>query len=283
LSASRTGSNPRIIRWKDADLGSNRSLIDVNIASVILFIVHSMLISLANCPKSKECHVVLYPYSRRVTSEAIAFYPFEEYVKDVLSHQRSAYTRIHSPFNEAFGLLLGLMIAVVFAVFKPQDLLSIESIVSVFAAYAIGKDLWDDIDRALVQVSKEWRICFQDNYYRYQAEKPTTLTFYSLLAKRRRYGKSSLLPEQIDFIKQSNSQTLRMCFNTKDLVSLAEPSAHVHSIHIDPPLSEEFEKSGFLFGIKLSFNKSFLGIMKCFELFQSIDKDSIGCLDEEGR
>jgi hypothetical protein len=229
-----------------------------------------------------ECHIVLYPYSRRVTSEDFAFYPFEEYVRDVASQQRSAYTPIHSQFNEVFGLSLGVLIAAVFALFKPQDLLSIESIVSVFGAYAIGKELWDDIDRALVNLSKKWRLRLQDSYYRYQLEKHTTLTSYSCLAKRRRYGKSPLLPVKIDFIKQSNSQTLRMCFRVQDITPVEGPKAHVHSIHIDPERLADLEQGGFLFGVKLSLNKGFLGINRNLELFQSLDKDSIGCLNEVG-
>ena len=209
---------------------------------------------------SVECHIVLYPYSRKICSDDIAFYPFEEYVKDVLSHQRSAYVRIDSRFNEVFGLSLGTMIALAFAIWKPEDLLSIESVVSVFGAYTIGKDLWNDIERILVDASKNWRVRFQDNYYRYQLEKHTTLTSYSYLAKRQRYGKVPLLPEKIDFIKQSNSQTLRMCFNMKDLESFTEPVAHVHSIHVDSSLLEDLEERGFLFGVKLSLNRTFLGV-----------------------
>ena len=63
---------------------------------------------------SIECHIVLYPYSRKISSENISFYPFEEYVKDVLSQQRSAYALQQNRFNEVFGLLLGLAIALAF-------------------------------------------------------------------------------------------------------------------------------------------------------------------------
>jgi hypothetical protein len=228
-----------------------------------------------------ECHVVLYPYSRKVSSENIAFYPFEEYVKDVLSQRRSAYAEIQGQFNEIFGLLLGALIAIIFVAFKPQELFSVESVVSVFGAYVIGKELWDDLDRALVRLSRNWRLSYQDSYYRYQLEKHTTLATYSSLAKRRRYGRASLLPEKVDFIKQSNSQTVRMCFNMKDLASFAEPSAHILSIHVDPAVLQDLETEGFMFGVKLSLNRRFLGVQKCFELFQSLDQDSVGCLDQE--
>ena len=229
-----------------------------------------------------ELHTVLYPYSRQITSDDIAFYPFEEYVKDVLSHQRSAYAEIRSPFNEIFGLSLGFVIALVFARFKPEELLSIESIVSVFGAYAIGKEVWDDVERAIVGLTKRSRLRLQDSYYRYHLEREATLTAYSYLAKRRRYGQSSFLPAKIDFIKQSNSQTLRMCFDAGDLESLGEPSAHIHSIHIEPELQGEFESAGFMFGVRLSLNKTFLGISRCLELFQSFEGGTVGCLDEDG-
>ena len=232
---------------------------------------------------SVECHVVLYPYSRHVGSQNIAFHPFEEYVRDVLSQQRSAYAAVTNQFNELFGLLLGLVIALVFVAFKPQDLFSVESIVSVFAAYTIGKELWDDIERAVINLTKNWRIRFQDSYYRYRLEKHTTLTSYSYLAKRRRYGRAALLPEKIDFIKQSNSQTLRMYFNMRDLHIAPEPSAHLHSIHVDPELLDEFERGGFMFGIKLSMNVRFLGLTRSLEVFQSIDNGSTGCLNQSGQ
>ena len=69
----------------------------------------------------------------------------------------------------------------------------------------------------------------------------------------------------------------------RDLRIAPEPSAHLHSIHIDPELLDEFERRGFMFGIKLSFNLRFLGMTRSLELFQSIDNGSVGCLDQEGK
>jgi hypothetical protein len=242
-----------------------------------------------------ECHVVFYPYSRSICSDDIHFYPFEEYVDDVLSNQRSAYAEIRSSLDQVFGLLLGLFIALAFARFKPQSLLEIEAIVSVFGAYAIGKELWHDIERMLVNVSKNWRLRYQESYYRYRLEKRTTLTYYSYLAKRQRYGKATLLPDKIDFIKQSNSQTLRMCFDTRDLDLPRDLDAlpgakagqtlsiHIHSIHVDEGLMDDLLRDGFMFGVKLSYSRRLLGMTRSLEVFQSLNKQSIGCLDDTGR
>jgi hypothetical protein len=231
---------------------------------------------------SVECHVAFYPYSRKVTSDHFEFTPFEEYINDITSHQKSTYIKIKNRFCNIFGLFLGILIAGIFFAFKPQELLSIEPIVSIIGAYFIGKELWGDIEDLLINISKNWRIRYVESYYFYRLEKHTTLSLYSRLAKKRRYGKEAILPEKMDLIQQKNSQTLRLFFNMKDLKPAKETYAHMLSIRLDPKLLQEFENDGFMFGIKLSFNKRFLGITRCREFFQSIDKDMKGCLKENG-
>lgn len=231
---------------------------------------------------SVECHIVLYPYSRQVSSDHITFFPFEEYAKDVSSHQRSVYVQIERRFNETFGLLLGLAIALIFWMFKPADLLSVESIVSIFGAYTIGKELWDDIERWLIGLSGQWKLRYRDTYYQYELARHTTLTLYSCFARQQRHGKPSLLPERMDFIKQSNSQTVRLFFDRRSLQLFTEPSAHLFSIHIAPSLLHEFEESGFLFGIKMSLGQKLLGITRDIDLFQSISQGTPGCIGEKG-
>ena len=233
-----------------------------------------------------ECHVVVYPYARTICSDDIHFNPFEEYVQDVLSQQRSAYSEIPNSSDQLFGLVLGLLIAAVFAVIDPGGLLSIEALVSVFGAYVIAKELWNDLERALIDATKNGRLRYQESYYRYQLEKRTTLTAYSYLAKRRRYGKQALLPAKIDFIKQSNSQTLRMCFDVRDLSAPNVSLAHLFSIQIAESQADAFRgpsgRGAYMFGVKLSFTRRFLCFCRHIELFQSIDAGHKGCLDESG-
>jgi len=232
---------------------------------------------------SIECHIVIYPYSRKISSNDFAVYPFEEYVKDIQSHQRSAYAKISNSMNNYFGLFMGLLITLVFFFLKRADLYSIESIVSVFGAYILGKELWDDIENFMINLTKTWRLRYIERYYSYQLEKQTTLTHYSYLAKKQRYGKSSLMPEKMDFIEQSNSKTIRMFFNITDIKPATDDSAHILSIHIDPRIVKEFEKQGYMLGVKISFNiKRFL-FLRCYEFFQSINGDSLGCLDEKSQ
>ena len=237
---------------------------------------------------SVESHIVLYPYSRKVGAHHFKFYPFEEYVHDILSHQKSAYEPISSQFNKFLGVFLGIVITGIFAIFNPKDLFSVQSIMSIIGAYFVGKELWDDLENALIRVTKQWRIRYVDNYYSYQLEKHTTLTMYSSFAKKQRYGKTTLLPEFIDFIEQSNSQTLRMYFNMAD-INLEQccdgeysTTRHLFSIHVTPDLLEEFEQESFLFGVKLSLNRRCLGVTRSLELFQSFHNGAQGALDDQG-
>ena len=228
-----------------------------------------------------ECHLVLYPYSRKVCSRHIAFYPFEEYIKDILSHQKSAYIELKSHFNNIFGILLGALITFIFFQFKPTELFSIESIMSILGAYFVGKDIWDEIETFLINLTKHWRVSYHQDYYSFVLDKHTTLTRYSHFAKKQRYGSTSLLPEKIDFIQQSNSQTVRMCFNMQDLPVSITSTAHILSIHIEPAHMKDFEAAGFMFGVKLSLNKRFFGIERHLELFQSLHNYTKGALDEQ--
>ncbi len=232
---------------------------------------------------SVECHIVLYPYSRRIRSSHLTFNPYEEYAKDISERRKSLYTPIVSPASSLFGISLGLLIIFLFWSVRPEEVFSLQSIISILGAYFIGKDLWTDIEQLLVNVTKTWRLRYQRSYYGYQLERNTTLTNYSALAREHRYGTASLLPDQLDFIQNSNSLTVRMRFAQADLRSFKEAAAHILSIRVEPELREEFERSGFMFGVKLTLNRR-VGLMtRGLELFQSLSHQARGCLDEHGR
>jgi hypothetical protein len=228
---------------------------------------------------SVECHVVLYPYSRKLTRNNYSINPFEEYTKDIKDNQKSAYHKIRKIGKEVFGLLLGACILLFVFEYEASALISVQEIVSVFAAYFIGKDLWDDLEDLMIRISKSWRIRWQSNYYTYQLDRNSTMTQYSRFAKKNRYGMDALLPEKMEFIEEHNSSTVRMYFDSEDLIGSGE-NVHLLSLHIDQGLVADFEK-GHLLGVKLTLNKSFLFINYGLDVFQSISKGRRGCLNED--
>jgi len=229
--------------------------------------------------KTFEAHFVLYPFDRRISSDDFKFNPFEEYVKDIISEHRSVYVPIVDNSNKFFGIILGLIITLVFAIFKPENLISVESIVSIFAAYTFGKEFWDDLQKSLVKFTKSWKISYIENYYSYIIEKKTTLTKYSNLARRMRLDFTAVLPFKFDFIWQSNSQTLRLKFQTSDFENIPNERIHLFSIQLKEESEKIFEEGGFLLGVKLGFNQYFMGFKKSFEVFQSLKSKDFGCLD----
>lgn len=229
-----------------------------------------------------ECHLILYPYSRAVCAHHIRFYPYEEYVKDISSRQRSAYFRISDRFDNVFGLVLGALLVILFSIFKPVELYSLEAFVAVFGIYMVGRDLWKDIEKILLGTTRNWKFRYMRSYYQYQIDKSTSLSHYSYFAKKLRYGIAPLLPEKIDFIEQSNSQTVRLYFLTRDFTPDQEDSAHVLSIHVDPARLEDLEKDGYMFGVKFSLSLKLLGFIRSFEYFQSLSHGEKGALNDDG-
>lgn len=226
-----------------------------------------------------ECHLVLYPYSRQLNSDLISVLPFEEYVRDILAQQRSAYKSIGQRGKNMFGITLGGLLLLLFALLEPVELYSIESIVTIIGAYAIGKELWGDLENWLVNATASSRLRFQPVYYSYQLERNTTITKYFFLARTNRYGYPMPLPYKMDFIQQSNSQTVRMLFRIADLPLQGGGAMHLLSLHLPPDLAGEFEEKGFLFGVKWGLGKKYGPLQHIDEVFQSFNGSSLGCLD----
>lgn len=231
-----------------------------------------------------ECHLVLYPYSRKVNSHHLTFNPFEEYVRDVVGDHRSAYEPIRMQMDKVFGLLLGMIVAILHISIRGElsTLFLAEPLIGLIGAYIIGKELWGDIERMLIDLTKSWPISLRNPYYRYRLDRSAALTLYSNLAKKHRYGRTPLLPDMVDFVRHSNSQTLRMFFERKDIEACPDENAHIMSIHIDPAHAEELEKHGYMLGVKLSLHTKAAVGTHCYEMFQSLSNRQPGCLDAKG-
>jgi hypothetical protein len=262
---------------------------DINIEKIIrvqkdekyfnIYDVHIDNIDELKSCDSFDFHLVLYPYHRSLFASHFTFTPYEEYVKDIVSAHRSVYHKIPENSKKVFGLLLGLLIIMSFIVYKPQSLVSVEAIVGIFAAYSFGKEIWEDIQNFFIRITKDKKISYMESYYSYQLEKKNTLTRYYSLARKNRQLKTPILPQKIDFIEQSNSQTLRMHFDRATLHSFKEKSAHLMAIHVKPKLMADFEKGGYLMGVKLSLNKGNSLIKFSREIFQSLSNQASGCLN----
>lgn len=241
-------------------------------------------VELANVPALRayaavEVHIVLYPFSRQITADTYRLNPFEEYANDISTRRRSLYTRVPRPAGSLFGIFLGAVIILVFLAVNPSEVSSLQSFIAILGAYFIGKDLWNDLEALLVNLSKNWRVRYQTDYYACQIEKNTTLTNYSALAREQRYGKASLLPERMEFISNANSKTARLKFSRADLNGFQQNSAHILAMRFDAPVAAELEHAGFMFSVKISLNRRVLFMRQAREFFQSFNAGQRGCLN----
>jgi len=232
-----------------------------------------------------HCHLVIYPFGRKVSSEDIAIHPFSEYSKDISNRRSSVYSEITSSAPQFFGLFLVLiLLGIVFLLPVEETRFQYtEILISLFGVYMIGKDFWNDIERILERITKNWNLKYQDPYYAYEIEKNTTLMRYSNLAKQERYGYATILPERMDYLVASNSSTIRLMFDIDDFRGNKNPRSHIFSIRVSPELMEEFIKYRYMIGIKIALSRSFLGIECGYEMFQSYKDKEAGALDDSSQ
>ncbi len=231
-----------------------------------------------------HCHLVIYPFARKISSENITINPFAEYTKDISDRRRSVYAPIINSAPQFFGLFLMfvLLTVVIILITYEKNIRYLEVLISLFGVYVIGKDFWDDIENFLSRLTKNWRLKYQDPYYTYELQKNTTLMRYSNLAKKERYGYTTILPERMDHIIASNSCTVRLLFEVEDFKGLDNDRAHLLSIRVDPTLLEEFTRWGYMIGVKLAFTRIHFGILETgYEMFQSIKNKETGSLNDK--
>ncbi|MDX1918371.1 MAG: hypothetical protein SFT81_04445 [Candidatus Caenarcaniphilales bacterium] len=227
-----------------------------------------------------ELHLIIYPFSQDLSPSDLVSSPYAEYSQEITSNHNSLYERVGDLPNTIFGLLLGLTLAFIFFQFNRDDLLTIESVVSIMAAYFIGKDLWDDLAKFLVGFTQSWSLSFQPPFYFYQLVKNPTLIGYAKLARQHRYGRESLFPERFDLIEHANSQVLRLYFTHRELKESDGDHANILTFSIKPDKLLSFREAGFMFGMKLKLVRRFLWLEWCEEWSQSLRKYELGCLEK---
>lgn len=207
---------------------------------------------------SVELTTFLYPYNSRLDSNSFRILPFEEYIEDLRTGKRSNYKQIDDFADKFFGIFLALIIVMFFALFKPSDLFSVQSVISIFAAYTVGKELWTDLDNLLINTTRYFRISWKEKKYFYSRVDFGTIQKFWEFARNVRYKNKTLLPSQIDFMKHSNSKTIEMLFKKKDLKNIDSKTIQILSYELNNSDFGLFQKDSFMVAFKLVLNTNFI-------------------------
>lgn len=229
-----------------------------------------------------EVTVSYYPYDHAVDADAFHFDPYEDYVFELAEGKRSTYQLITDGSPQLAGILLGGAILIYFAVFFPELLISVESVVSIFAAYTVGKEIWRDVDSSLQNVSSSWPIRWIQQTYYYGLQQFGTLHRFWQFARQRRYEYQLTLPAQIDFLSHSNSKTVEMLFTKTELSHPDEEAVRVLSVSFNTKVVKNISSSlpGLLI-CRVAVVRKFLGIKFATEFYQSLDNGVAGTLDTD--
>ncbi len=227
-----------------------------------------------------ELNLVFYPYNKDVHADHYVISPFEEYVKDIAKHWRSAYEPIRSKGKEIFGILVGLVTFLFVLKYTHSDVITMESLIGIFVSYFIGKDLWDDISSTLESMTRRWRLRYREDDYRYHMDKNSTLLTFNSFARRKQLHGDVIYPDLMDFVIRSRSSTIRMKFGPENFKGVTSEKARLFTI--DPQKKAALHKDGHLIGLKATFGKRFFGIWKNVDVYQSADNGKLGCVDKDG-
>jgi hypothetical protein len=228
---------------------------------------------------SVECALSVYPLIPALTAEDFEVAPYEDYVDELVAGRRSTYVLVKNATDKFFGVLVGLVIAGVFLWLAPQLLFSVEAVVAVMGAYAIGKEAWTDIDDALAGFTKHraWRWAEQDFFY--VREDFGSLQRFWQYARQERYGFRLTLPTMIDVIGHSNSKTVEMLFTADDLSSAQQRQVRIASILLKPTVKEKVTLKQLMIVFKLTLRKRALFGFSVVETYQALVAGKGGTVD----
>lgn len=218
---------------------------------------------------SLELTLFLYLLDDTLDADSFKLLPYEEYIRDVEAGKRSSYQKIGVNSGKWLGIALGIIILAVFAIVKPEDIVSIESLVSILAVYTIGKELWTDIDSFLGRITKRLPVKWVDPSFYYERESFGTIQRFWTFSREKRVRGKTTLASKLDFVNHSNSKTVELGFGKNLLQSSKE--SQILNISFKNKSKSKLQKMGYVIGTKVSLNRNLLGISLRKEHFQLFD------------
>jgi hypothetical protein len=243
-----------------------------------------VLVTLNHLPKlaefaAAEVTLSFYPYDKNLDADSFRFLPYQEYLEDVQHGQRTTYQPSNFIGDKFFGLWLSTMAFSLVGLLNPTKLYTLEAVLSILGAYALGKELWNDVDDFLIRLTKNWSLQWHEADYYYQREDFGTVQRFAQFARLKRYGNETTLASKLDFVTHSNSQTIDLYFRHSDLSHPNQKSARILSCEFVEPKKVRKSKVKGLWTAKISVHKSLLGFRLVQEAFQAEDATVSGTLD----
>jgi hypothetical protein len=233
-----------------------------------------------------EVELILYPYRNpNTTEEGVRIQPYDSYLEDLTSNQKTLYSPNLSYGANIFGLLLGLIITLIFWFFNQGELFGLQSIVAIIGVYLVGKEIWKDVEQGLIHLTERWRIRYYPSDYSFRLRSETTLDLYARFARAKKYRRELVLAHSLDMVRRSGSRDLKMLFPSSQFTVVANPTRpelRLCVVSFNQEVLKDFEEDKFLVAVKMSLNRKFFIFSYNLEWFEAKAGDEMGCLDIHG-
>jgi hypothetical protein len=230
-----------------------------------------------------DIDITVYPYSKLIFSQNFNFSPLNDYWEDINDGQKSVYRKIIPSGSKLFGLGLGALITTFFYIFRPNQLSSIDGIVSLVGIYLVGKEMWTDLNNFLERTSQKYFIRWYPQMYSLEIVTDTTLSNYVRRAREKRFENGLILPAQFDLIKQSNAQTIRLKYQVDSLNKSNLDFNRIALLEIEDNIAKHFNIANSQIGLKITLTKRLLGLSLSNEFFQALDSGKSGSLNKKNK
>lgn len=228
-----------------------------------------------NSQKNIEMEFGIYPYSPDITSDDFQVYPYEEYIKDINLNESTVYFKIEDNASKLLGLCISFLLFILFYFLAPQILFTIESLVSLLAVFFVSKDIWNEIETLLLDLTQNKRISYKSQQFHYKKTKINTLLKYFEYAREIRNQRKVILADKIDFQNQSNSKYLSISYTNPPETNNYE----IFSMKINNKQLTKFENN-YMFIVKYVKHNHLLFFKYADEYFQILQKGEIGIFKE---
>lgn len=226
-------------------------------------------------PNSSQVKITFfaYPLKEDLHSDSFRIIPYDEYVEDISLGKKSAYKKIVFPGKNIFALIVVIFITLLIFILNRASLTSIEAIASIFASYIVAKELWEDVDTFLQNVTDRFFISWRPDEFIYRKEDLGAIQDLMQYARNLRHKGGIILPVKFDYSKQSNSKNVELLY--KDLTN---DRFLMFKLIFEKPVNLTRD---LVLGFRISTSRKLFFINFNKEQFQMVENNKIGSVDRE--
>lgn len=218
---------------------------NVKPSSVFDILVNSSMLSTFS---SFELSLCFYPQWDDITSKQYIVEPYQDQIVSK-PDSNDRYQKVTDPYAFSAWRAAGMILAWVVGQWNPSNILEIESLFTLWAAWYATYQTWTRMEWKLAVLTKHNNKFVTNPYTHYSHEIGNFLSFLQR-ARAKRYGADKILPDEVAFRSETNSFTLNAKFKIGSLLTNDGP-VNIGSIRFSKEVLDALHEFGFHLGVDI--------------------------------